>query len=210
MPVIPTMILAENSDTPKRNLLTVTMKADIDTATYYDLYAWAQGLGLPVTGTKNEIRNSLYQYYSIKKKPGTPLKKGNLILIESAKELQNLKIDEINENYIIISGNVHLEMSDNKNKTTHDIYADKIIFNQSQKTITAEGSITYSMRHNGTTQYFYGDSLTFNVDSWEGMFFKGISEKKKKINGSDVFFYFSVKEIYRKKGVKVILVNGEI
>jgi len=210
MPVIPTVILAENSDTGKRNLLAVTMKADIDTATYYDLYAWAQGLGLPVTGTKNELRKSLYQYYSITNKPETPLKKGNLILIESAKGLQNLKIEKNNENYIIISGNVHLEMSDNKNKTTHDIYADKIIFNQPQKTITAEGSITYSIQQNNTTQFFYGDSLTFNVESWEGMFFKGVSEKKKKINGNDVFFYFSGKEIYRKKGDKVILVKGEI
>lgn len=71
-------------------------------------------------------------------------------------------------------------MIDSKNNTSHKIYADKIIFNQSEKTVTASGSITYIIDNNKTKEYFYGESLTFNVDSWEGMFLKGYQRKIKK------------------------------
>lgn len=206
--ILPAFSEKENED---KDLVQITMKADIDTASYYELKTWAERLELDTTGSKEELKKKLYSYYEIESVPEDNISgTGNSIIIKSAKELDYITIEEIDENYVILSGRVYLELIDSKNNTSHKIYADKIIFNQSEKTVTASGSITYIIDNNKTKEYFYGESLTFNVDSWEGMFFKGISEKNKKVGDNNVTFYFSGKEIYRKSGDKVILVDGSI
>ncbi len=194
----------------EKNLLGITMESDIATSSYYELQIWADRLGLSTSGTKEELQHKLYAYYKIKPAQQNTAEHTDTIVIKSARKLEKIKIEKIDENYIVLSGGVHLEMSDKKNNTFHEIYADKIIFNQTQKTLTATGSITYIIIHDNAKEYFYGDSLTFNIQSWEGMFFKGVSEKTKKVNDNDVTFYFSGREIYRKEGDKVILVDGRI
>ncbi len=203
-------VLSVPEQTSDKNLLGITMQSDIATSSYYELQIWADRLGLSTSGTKKDLQRELYSYYTIEPPQQDTAEHTDTIVIKSARKLENIKIEEVDENYIVLSGGVHLEMSDKKNNTFHEIYADKIIFNQTQKTVTATGSITYIIIHKNTKEYFYGDSLTFNVKSWEGMFFKGVSEKTRKIDDNDVTFYFSGKEIFRKAGDKVILVEGKI
>ncbi len=207
---IPSFTHGEMKEAGKQDLRTVTMPSDIATSSYYELRTWAERLGLGTSGTKKDLQQELYAYYKIQPAQQTTSENTDTIVIKSAHRLKNIKIEEMDEQYIVLSGGVHLEMSDKKNNTLHEIYADKITFNETEKTVTAEGSITYIIVHDKTKEYFYGNSLTFNVETWKGMFFKGISEKKKKIDDKEVTFYFTGKEIYRKEGDKVVLVDGSI
>ncbi len=201
---------AETSPSLKKNLLHLTMQSDIETSSYDELKTWADSLGLRTTGTRKELKQELYSYYKIQPDKKSIPENANTIVIKSADKLKNIKIKEMDEQYVVLTGGIHLEMSDKKNNTYHEIYADTLTFNQTEKTITATGSITYIIVKGNSKEYFYGDSLTFNVQSWEGMFFKGIAEKNKEINNNNVTFYFSGKKIYRKRGDKVILFDGKI
>ncbi len=200
----------DNTDGP--DLVKKTMKADIDTSSYFELQQWAESLGLDASGTVSDLRKKLYGYYGVKdvKTEDGGTAAADSIVIKSAKELESVNIDEIDETCIVLSGSVKLELVDKKKKSRHEITADKIIFNRKEKTVTAIGNIVYVIRNEDSKEYFYGEKLTFNIQSFEGVFFKGVSEKHQKTENGDRVFYFFGEKIFRKEGDKVILENGII
>lgn len=194
-----------------------TLSLDIDTSNYYDLVIWVNKLGLESTGSIEEIRGKLYTYYDIK--PNVEIiteESVRTIIIESARELNYINDISIDQNYVILKGEVLLEMIDPDNNTSHKIKADKIIFNQSEKTISAYGNIEYEIISESDTEYFHGESLVFEIESWEGIFFEGVSENIREIEYEelstveDVPFFFSGDYIYRSSTDRIILNKGTI
>ena len=198
-------------------LINDALVMDIGTSNYNDLVIWSDKLGLSSTGSIDDLRSKLFTYYEIPPEVKNDQKKnGRSIIIESAKELNYLKDAEIDQNYIILKGEVLLEMIDSDTKTSHKIKADKIVFNQSEKTISAFGNINYEITREGDVEYFYGDSLVFEIETWNGVFFEGVSEKNRIIENKDlgtsenVPFYFAGENIFRGTGDRIELNNGHI
>jgi lipopolysaccharide assembly outer membrane protein LptD (OstA) len=194
-----------------------TLSLDVETANYYELENWAIKLGLSSNGSIDELRNRIYAYYEYK-----PISKdlekesGRSIIIESARELNYIDDLTINQNYIILHGEVILKMIDSDNQSIHEIKADKIIFNQTEKTISALGNIDYKINRSGEDEFFHGESLVFEVETWQGIFFEGVSEKNRLIENKDlsssenVPFFFSGENIYRGANDKISLSKGSI
>ncbi|MCF6335737.1 MAG: hypothetical protein L3J12_08350, partial [Spirochaetales bacterium] len=204
-------LLPLNGFTEEDELFTDTLILDIDSTTYYDLVVWLDKLGLDTSGSIDDLRNKLYNYYElvpeIKKENNSS---GRSIIIESARTLNYLKDITIDQNLIILEGQVVLKMIDPSNKSTHKIIADKIIFNQSEKTISASGNIQYEITGESNTEFFYGESLVFEIESWEGIFFEGVSENDRLVDDKNISFFFSGDYIYRSSSDKIILNRGSI
>ncbi len=139
------------------NLSKNTLLLDIETSNYYDLVIWVNRLGIESTGSIEEIRGKLFTYYDIKPDlENKPAENTRSIIIKSARELNYLNDISINQDYVILKGEVLLEMIDPDNNTSHKIKADKIVFNQTEKTISAYGNIEYEIIREENNEYFYG------------------------------------------------------
>ncbi len=184
---------------------------DIDSTGYYDLVLWLNKLEINTTGSIEDLRNRLYEYYDV-----TPEIKnktagdGRSIIIESARALNYLKDITIDQNLIVLEGQVVLRMIDPSNKSTHKITADKITFNQTEKTISALGHIRYEIAGESNNELFYGESLVFEIENWEGIFFEGVSENDRVVDDKNISFFFSGDYIYRSSNDKIILNKGSI
>ncbi len=188
-----------------------TLLLDIESSNYYDLVIWTNKLGIESTGNVEELRGKLYTYYDISPNiQNKQIENSRSIIIESARELNYIKDVSIDQNYIILHGEVILEMIDPENNTSHKINADKIVFNQSEKTISAFGNIQYEIIREGENEHFYGESLVFEIETWEGIFFEGVSENNKVVEDENVSFFFSGENIYRSSNDRVILTKGSI
>jgi lipopolysaccharide assembly outer membrane protein LptD (OstA) len=198
-------------------LLEEALRQDINTSDFYDLSIWLEKLELPSKGSIDDLRAQLYLYYDLElKEDKTVPEQGRSIIIESARELNYMDNLEIDQNYIILQGEVALEMIDYNNNTSHKIKADKIVFNQTNKTISASGNIIYEINREKDNEYFYGESLVFEIENWEGIFFEGVSETKRLVENNDIGsseeikFFFSGENIYRGSGNRIELNNGSI
>ncbi len=191
----------------EKSLIVQTLSEDIRTASYYELVSWCNKLGLKETGDKRTLEKRLLSYYGIKT-PEEIEKQGRVIKIESARQTEYFDIESVKEKYITLRGNVVLKMEDKDRGITHLIKADKILFNQSKDLITAEGNLVYKIISNNAEEVFKGESLTFNVNTWEGVFYKGLTEKE--VGESKNKFYFYGDEITRSKNDIVIMNNGNI
>lgn len=195
-------------------LLKETVGLDIDTAGYYELVAWCKRLDLPTAGTKSDLQARLEAYYKVTPEAATAAgkKAGQVrtITIKSADSTRYFTIERINQKYIRLTGKVELSMYDPKTGDTHTIKADTILFNEAQKSITASGNVEYELTGKGKSEIFHGQSLTFDVDTWAGIFFSGVSSSKKTIDKNSITFYFSGKEITRSSKDVVTMNDGTI
>jgi len=198
-------------------LLNDALVLDIGTSNFNDLVIWSNKLGISSNGSIDDLRSKLYAYYKIPPEIKNDSKKnGRSIIIQSAKELNYLTNTKIDQNYIILKGEVLLEMIDSNTKTSHKIKADKIVFNQSEKTISAFGNIDYEIAKDGEVEYFYGDSLVFEIETWNGIFFEGVSEKNRLVVNKDlgtsenIPFFFAGENIYRGSGDRIELNKGRL
>ncbi len=195
-------------------LLQETVGLDIDTASYYELVAWCQRLGLSTAGTKSDLQQRLRDHYKVTPAAAAAAgaEKGTerTITIESADSTRYFTLERVKQKYIRLTGKVELRMYDPKTGDTHTIRADTILFNEEQKSITASGHVEYDLTGKGKTETFRGESLTFDVDTWAGIFFSGTSQSQKQINKNTITFYFSGKEIRRSSKDVVTMNDGTI
>ncbi len=198
-------------------LLKDTLLLDIQTSNYYDLVIWADKLDLISSGSIDDIRKVLFLHYNIEpSSQNNEIQSGRSIIVESANELNYIENITIDQNYIILQGEVILEMIDYDNNTSHKINADKIIFNETENTIEASGNIIYEIISAEKNEYFYGKSLVFEIESWEGIFFEGVSESDRLVvndelsTSENIKFFFSGENIYRGSGDRIELNKGTI
>ncbi len=204
---------AEQAGSSGQTLFEKTLPSDIDTASYYELLAWVRRLGLSEKGSRSELQQRLRAYYKLPAPAQGPAANDTnqrIITVKSARSAEYFTIEKVNQKYIRLSGGVDLEMYDPKTKTTHSITADTIVFNQTEKTITATGHIEYLLTGNQKKEVFQGKSLTFNVDNWNGIFFQGVSQSQKTIDKNQLTFSYSGNTIHRLGNDIVTLNDGTI
>jgi hypothetical protein len=190
-----------------------TLGLDIQTAGYYELLAWCNRLGLSEKGSRDDLEQRLFNYYEIQaavRGEQAASSTATTITITSAENTEYFTIEQIDEDYVKLEGDVVLEMNDPEKDTIHKIRADKILFNESQDLITAVGNITYTLIERGKEETFRGESLSFNVESLEGFFFSGVSEKQRIVEGETLTFRYSGDEFYRSAEEIVTLNEGII
>ncbi len=191
------------------DLFSQTLARDIASAGFYELVAWLQSLDLPIDGERAALQRRLAGFYDVSQEqlqlarneiepaPG-PTRTGRSIVIDSASRTRYFTIDEIDERYIRLSGDVILTLTD-ENDGTHRIQADEITLNQEQNTLSASGSVVYSLERGQTTERFIGEALTVQLDSFEGAFIRGQTEREREIEGEQVDFEFAGEYITRSE-----------
>lgn len=195
-----------------QNLLMKTLDLDIQTSTYYELLAWCQRLNLSNRGGREELQRRIYAHYGLTAKPRRSEEedKPRELTIESAERTDYFELEETNEKYLQFLGNVSLIMEDKKNDSIHRIKADRILFNETANSLTAEGSLNYTLEQADKTEVFTGDSLTFSLDDWEGVFIKGTTAADREVGSQELTFYFYGRTIYRLTNDIIFLRNGSI
>ncbi len=195
----------------EKSLVDSTLDLDIRTASYYELVAWCRSLGLDEQGTKQDLIARIRQAYKLP--PGeaaTAKNEGRTITVESAQQTSYFSVKEANEDYVRLSGGVVVILRDDKTSSVHRIEAQEILFNKTKNYITAKGKIVYTVKKPDTTEYFYGDSLTFDLNTWKGDFLNGINTRPVKTGTDSLTYYFSADSIDKNEGSVLVLNNGEI
>ena len=192
------------------DLIQKTLANDIHTASYYELVPWCRDLGLDDTGTRQALQQRLYAYYRISPPPAeaAPEGKTRLLEIKSAKETQYFTIEQVDEDYVLLLGDVLVEIKEEE--ATHRIRAHRILLNETENILSAEGGIEYTLIKGTEEEVFRGEQLTFNVNNWEGVFFSGGMEADRNVGGETIRFRFLGESISRLEGNTVVIDRGQI
>ncbi|MBN2553508.1 MAG: hypothetical protein JXB06_12100 [Spirochaetales bacterium] len=194
---------------PAQNLIEITLASDIDTAGYYELVAWCREIGLDDAGTRQALQRRLYDYYEISP-PAAEKEEGKqrLLEIKSAKETQYFTVEQVDEDYVLLLGDVLVEIQEEG--ATHRIRAHRILLNETENILSAEGGIEYTLLKGTEEEVFRGQRLTFDVDSWEGVFFSGGMEVDRTVGGETIRFRFVGESISRLEKNTVVIDRGTI
>jgi len=192
------------------SLLQETLPRDIETASYYELIAWCRNLELDDSGSRKTLQERLFTYFKVEppREETKTSEERRSLEIKSAGESEYFTIEEIEEDYIILRGGVEVELRD-KN-VLHRIKAEKIILNQSADIITAQGGVEYFLEREDSSEVFRGESLTFDIETWEGVFFHGGTETEREFKGEKTLFHFRGETISRLENDTIILERGII
>lgn len=208
-------------ETLSKELLAKTLPLEIQRAGYFELQAWCRQLGLDTSGTRSALQQRLHRHFGTEPLPGADPAgvapgadgdggSGDEIIIRSAEDMDYFTLEEVDETYVEILGDVVLEMRRKQGREIHQITADRVLFNQAQNLLTAEGSVEYLLRSEEKTDRFFGESLSINIESWEGLFLQGATEQSRTVDDEEILFTFRGEQILRGRNEVVILKDGEI
>lgn len=193
------------------SLLRKTLKIDIDTAGYFELLAWCKRVGVSEKGDKQALVDRLYGFYGLSREAESAVSStGKRISIESAKTTEYFTVEQVEEDYIIVKGDVFVRIEDRETGSEHSISAGEIHFNQTKNLLTAFGDVTYTLIEDGKEETFFGESLHFSLDTWEGVFFEGVSLSNQQVGEETVTFRYYGDTIYRSDKDSIRLENGVI
>jgi hypothetical protein len=178
---------------------------DIKTSTLQELADWCRRLGLSEGGGREELAARLRIYYRLEDERGGEAE-GRLIIIESARTTEYFTLDEVDEEYARLRGNVVISLNDGE--ALHRISADEILYNRTRNQVTARGSVSYVKEEGDTVETFRGDSITVNLDSWATTLTDGISERA--ISGEETTYRFEGTVISRSEEEVTILRDASI
>jgi lipopolysaccharide assembly outer membrane protein LptD (OstA) len=174
-----------------------------------ELRTWCLRLGLEGEGDEPALRTRLLDYYGVRLPEGEA-PGGNPLTIENSGILEYLT-GEGDDRIIRFAGEVLL-LFRQEDGAQHTIRADMLIFNREQKILSAYGHVQYELLKEGeaSPEIFSGNSLVFNVETWEGLFFQGSSQRETGEGEKAVRFLYSGDVIYRSPNDTVILDDGVI
>ena len=202
----------ENPEEDSAALENRVMALDLRTATYFELAAWCNRLGLSTQGSRSELQRRLEQYYEIPPQQVEQEKETNEteIEIESADRSRYYDLEEPPEQYLEFLGSVVLVMFDDESGSVHRISADKIIFNQETNSLTATGNLRYVLEQEESPETFTGEGLTVNLDDWQGVFIRGTSKTERTVEEEELTFFYTGNTIYRLADDTIIMKEGNI
>jgi hypothetical protein len=187
-----------------QDLLAGTLAKDINSASYYELVIWAEQLGLDDTGSRKDLQARLAKHFSVTL-PEAPAPGRRSVTVKSARQSEYFTQSDTNEKYVLLRGDVVVEVRDQSNGTLQVIKAARLTFNQTRRTMSAVGDVTYTLTRNGQTDTFTGQSLDFDLDSSEAVFYDGSTRRIVKRDGTDIPYTFAGETITRMSNDTVIL-----
>jgi lipopolysaccharide assembly outer membrane protein LptD (OstA) len=182
---------------------------DIKTSSFTDLALWCSRLGLSSQGDRRALENRLYEYYGVQA-PLAISDEASEITIESSQRTEYFSLEEFKEDYVRLDGGVFMKMSDKKKGHTYTIKADSILYNQTLKLLSANGHVEYSITGGGRDESFTGESLTMNIDTWEGYFFDGTTFRDRTVEETPLTFRIQGEFVSRSSSDFVIMENATI
>ena len=200
------------AEDPGASLYLRTLAKDIGTADYYELLAWCQRLDLDDTGDRVTLQSRLYKYYEVSPDSKTKDKPKKRIVIQSASHTEYFTIEEIDEDYIVLRGDVIVEFIDEEENVAHTIRAQRITINQTQNLLTATGDIRYTLkRGDEPAEEFKSRRFSFDLENWDGVFTEGEGKTEQEVKPEEwiTFTYFG-ESITRLENDTVILENGTL
>lgn len=219
----------ESSDDDLLPLERETLQSDIETSDIEMLRNWCKDLGLDTDGNDVILRNRLMAWYNISgisqqsseenssnnnenNSTISPSKQLFEITIESAENSEYVQIEEKEGEEIHFVGDVRLVIKESDGGKTHNIQADRIEFSRITNSITARGNVIYTSQGNldNSGNVSYGESLTIELDNWEGIIFKGAIVQESETDGEMTEFYFTGDTIKTRGSDLFILDKGTI
>ncbi|HKJ86223.1 MAG TPA: hypothetical protein VKA06_09105, partial [Spirochaetia bacterium] len=200
------------------DLFRSTLVQDIGTASFYELVGWLESLGLATRGDRSALAGRLYDFYDVTEaelarhaavQPSAASDDPPLV-IDSASRTRYFTLEEIDERYVRLSGGVLVTLRDDEQGAVHRIEADEVTYNEDQRTLAASGAVVYTLERGDTTEQFTGEALTVELDSWEGAFVQGVTERARTIEGEEIDFAFSGTYITRSVDDVIVLDDGRI
>ncbi len=183
---------------------------DIETADYYELVSWAEELNLSTSGARSDLQRRIADYFDLEISTAPREEGRRTVRIEAAEDLQYFEIDEIEHDYVRLSGGVLIILRDRDDESRHRIEADEVIINQSEEVLSAYGAVRYEIERDGEVERFEGDSLTVELDSWAGSFLYGTSTRPREIEGEELEFRFTGSAITRSADDTIVIDDGVI
>jgi lipopolysaccharide assembly outer membrane protein LptD (OstA) len=205
-----TAVAGEEKQAPKptaEELAASTLVQDIVTASYYELVTWCRELKIDDSGSRQDLIKRLAGHYALTL-PAEKKEAAQTITVRSARESEYYTIEEVHEKYVVLRGDVELEVKDQADGSVQVIKAATVTFNQTRRTMSAEGNVSYSLTRSGQTDTFVGKSLDFNLDTGEAVFYDGRTTRNMKGKGGDIPFTFMGERITRLANDTVIMRNG--
>ena len=184
-----------------------TLAADIASASFYELVAWCRTLGIDDTGSRAELQQKLARALKVELPAARPAPE-RTVTVRSAKESQYFTLTEVDQKYVTLTGDVVVEVRDEESGAVHAIRAARLLYNQSLGVVTAEGGVGYTLTRGGKTESFEGDSLSFDLESAEAVFYDGKSSKTSTRNGAAVTYFFNGETISRLGNDTVVMEKG--
>ncbi|MDR2135055.1 MAG: hypothetical protein LBO76_00385, partial [Treponema sp.] len=185
------------------------IELDIKTSTLQELADWCASLELPQGGGREELAARLRAYYGLENAAEAAEGAeagGRAIVIESARSTEYFTLDEADEEYARLRGNVAISLKDGG--ATHRISAQEILFNRTRNLVTARGEVSYVKEEGDTVETFRGDSISVNLDSWATTLTDGISERA--LSGEQTTYRFEGTVISRSEEEVTILKDASI
>ncbi len=200
----------EQTDMPsEQDLFLETVALDIATSNHEALVEWCTLLGLPATGSDDELRNRLYEYYKVSEPQKSETEVTRIITIENAQKTEYFTLDEPQPHVIIrFSGNVVITIKDTKTGEVHTIHADELVYNKSKQLLSARGNIRYEKKNGSTTEIFLGEAIDIDLDTWQGSFRYG--ENRREGGETQTKLIFQAEDIIKKSDTVLVFKNAVI
>ena len=207
-PAAPGAPAAETAKAPPtaQDLLAGTLAKDIDSASYYELVTWCEELGLDAAGSRKDLQTRLAQHFSVTL-PEAPAPGKRSVTVKSARQSEYFTLSESGEKYVLLRGDVAVEVRD-QDGTLQVIKAGSLTFNQTRRTMSAVGDVTYTLTRGGQTDTFTGQSLDFDLDTSQAVFYDGSTRRTVKRTGNDISYTFAGETITRDSKDTIILQKG--
>jgi hypothetical protein len=198
----------------RETLIKETMGLDIDTASYFELVSWCKTLGISDTGSRQDLQKRLRDYFAMTPEKEEVKDVQRRIEIQSARSSEYFSIEEVDEDYILLQGQVVLVITQKGDDTIHTLKAERILFNQKLNIISAEGNIVYIRKKDNKEEVFKGENFIFNVKEWGGVLYRASGEKEKEIEEEgtteNILFYYEGDTISHLENETVILEKAMI
>jgi len=200
------------SDDP---LVAETLAIDIDTASDAELAAWLRQLGLPDGGEQGVRRQRLRDHYGLPRPDDPPADDvGTRITVESARSVRS-RTDERGHTTMVLQGEVAVSAVDGDTGALHRIQADRLTFHRERSSLSASGSVVYTVTTDDGTEVFLGESLTVDTERWEGIFYDGSSQFEQAavdqaVSDQALTFTYSGQAITRREDDTVVLEDAAV
>ena len=180
------------------------IEMELRTSTLSELAYWSRILGLPESGTREELSRRIRNHFEMAEPRERASRNQKVITIETAQSTEYFTIDVINEDYARLRGDVFISLKDGND--IHRIQANDILFNRTRNILTASGNVVYEKIEADKTETFRGENITVDIDNWASIFLAGSSS----IDDGGASYLFSGKVISRTDQDVTILRNAQI